>query len=99
MFSRECQQLLGVLFCDWGGELAGVDELQFRGLLGHGRENFRNAVSDEVNRSGTGQVEILFAVRVPDVNPFTAHGHGKISAERSAEDRGAGRDRRGVSHS
>jgi hypothetical protein len=97
MFSRERKQLLGILFGYRSCELASVDELEFRSLLGHGRGNFQHAVSDEVDRGGTGEIEILFAIGVPDVDALAAHGHGKIFTEGPAENRGPGRDRR-VSH-
>ena len=99
MFSGEGEQFLGVLFGDRSRELAGVDELQLRGLLGHGGGNFGHAVSDEVDGGGAGEIEIPVAVGVPDVDAFAAHGRGEILAEGSAENGRTGLDGRGIGHS
>ncbi len=98
VFSGEREQFFGVLFGDRGGELAGVNELQLRGLLGHGGGNFGHAVADEVDGGGSGEIEILVAVGVPDVDAFAANSGGEIFAEGSAENGGTGWDGRGVGH-
>jgi len=84
-FSGERQQFFGVLFGNRGCELAGVNELEFCCLRGHGGSNFGHAMSDEVDGSGAGEVEIAVAVGVPDVDAFAADGRGKTFAEGPAE--------------
>lgn len=89
-FAGEGQQFLRVVFGDGRGELAGVDEFELRRLLGHRGGNFRYAVADEVDCCGAGEIEILLAGGVPDVDAFSAHGRGEIFAEGAAEDGGPG---------
>src|SRR6185437_479359 len=43
------EQFAGVFFSDWCSELAVVDKLHRAGLLGHRRDDFRDAVADEVD--------------------------------------------------
>ncbi len=98
VFSGEREQFFGICFGDRGGELAGVNELELCGLRGHGGRNLGHAVSDEVDGCGAGEIEILVAVGVPDVDAFAAHSRGEVFAERSAENGRAGWNGRGVGH-
>src|ERR1039458_9075046 len=98
VFSGERQQFLGILFGDRGSELAGVNELELRGLFGHGGGNFGHAVSDEVDGSGAGEVEITVAVGVPYIDAFAADGRGEAFAEGPAENGRAGWNGPGVGH-
>ena len=95
ILSGEGEKFSGILFGDRGGELAGVDEFKLGGLLGHGGGNFGDAVSDEVDGGGAGEIEIAVAGGVPEVNTLATDGGGESLAEGSAEDGGAGDGRSG----
>jgi hypothetical protein len=43
-------------------------------------------VSDEVDRGGAGEVEILIALGVPHIDAFAANRCGEVFAEGTAED-------------
>ncbi len=98
MFSGKSEQFFGIFFGERSGELAGVDEFEFRGLLGHRGGDFRDAMSDEVDGGGAGEIEILVALSVPHVDPLAANGGGEVFAEGTPEDRGARLDGRGIGH-
>src|SRR5579863_1858934 len=83
----EGKQFLCVFLGDGSGELAGVDELKLRGLLGHSGRNLRHTMSDEINGCRTSQVQITIAVGVPQVHSLSADGGGKFLAERAAQNR------------
>ena len=93
MFAGEGQQFFGVRFGYGRRELAGVNEFELRGLLGHRSGNFGHAVADEVDHRRSGEVEIPLAVGVEDVDAFPANGRGERLCGRS----GAGRRIRGWS--
>src|SRR5579862_1089687 len=90
MVAGKSQQFLSVLFCDGSGELAGVDELKLRGLLGHSGRNLRHTMSDEIHGCRTSQVQIAIAVGVPHVRSLSADGGGKFFAERATQNRRTG---------
>jgi len=74
--SREIEQLLRELLRNFGGEVAGVRELQLRRLLGHGAHNSRVAMSDEVGDGAGGEIEILPAIPIEQPHSFPANDHG-----------------------
>ena len=88
VWARKGEQFFGVSLGDGSGELAGVSELKLCGLPGHRCSDVRDAVSDEVDRSGAGEIEIAMASGVVDIGTLAAHGRGKLFAEGAAEDRG-----------
>jgi hypothetical protein len=62
---------------------AAVDEVKTPGLRGHGGRDFCEAVSDEVDCGGAGEVEIFVAVGIPEIEALAAHGGGKVLAKGS----------------
>src|SRR5450755_100369 len=56
----------------------------------HGRENFGNAVSDEIDGCRSGEVEVLLAFAIPDSDASAANSEGKVFAERAPQNGGAG---------
>ena len=67
---------MGKQLRDLGGEVAGVRELDLRRLLCHGADDGRVTVSDEVDDSAGGEIEILPAIRIEQPRAFPTNGDG-----------------------
>ena len=81
VLASECQQFMCVFFRNGRCELAGVDEFEFRRLLGHGGGDLGHTVPDEIHRSRACQVKIFLPGAIPDIHAFTAHRHREFFAE------------------
>ena len=81
VIASESQQLLRILLCYNGRELAGVNELQLRSLLSHRLRDFGDAMADEIHGGGAGEIHTAITVRVPNVNAFASYCEWKFLAE------------------
>jgi len=87
--TSEGEQFFRVLFGHRRCELAGVDKLKVRCLFRHSRGDFADAVSDEVDGGGAGEVEVAIAGRIPEVYAFPAHGGREVFEEGAAKNGGS----------
>lgn len=79
--ARECFSLIG-------DELAGVNELEARGLRRHGLADLGDAVADEVDGGAASEIKITLAGIVEDPGAFATRGDWKLLFERASEESG-----------
>jgi hypothetical protein len=75
--------------------LTAVNELQLFCLSRHRRRDLDHSMPDEIYGRGSGEIEISFIVRIPQINTFTAHRWRKSLAEGTPENGGI---RRRINH-
>src|ERR1700691_3150410 len=73
VISGKGQQFSRELFRNRCGELAVMDKFKVPRLLRHRRSDFRHSVPNEVDRRGSGEIQILLAVSVPKVDTLATN--------------------------
>src|SRR5215472_6128895 len=79
------QKLAGVLFGNRSGELTAVNKFEGTCLIGHGCHDCRYPMSDEVDGRGAGKVQILLALRIPQVCVLPAYRRREGLAKRAPQ--------------
>jgi len=89
MFAGELQQFGRKFFGDRSRELLALNEFELASLFDHGLGNFGHAMPNEIHHRRRREIEIAFAVSVPEVNALAANGRWVRLTERAAQYRRA----------